>query len=138
MAHCADERPDLGFGSPPTVPAPLVPVSQLYAAVVPDLPFPAGTDVLQLLWCPHDQDPYYAPRPEVRWRSAPLDGPALARPPNSAGAPDHYIPAPCILHPERIVRFPQWDLPKELRGHLLERFGRLKEESGWPTGTISP
>ncbi|MDX3232642.1 hypothetical protein [Streptomyces sp. ME19-01-6] len=27
------------------------PVLQLYAADVPDLPFPPGTDLLQLLWC---------------------------------------------------------------------------------------
>ncbi len=36
----------------PEGPHPLVPVAQLYARDVPDLPFPEGTDLLQVLWCP--------------------------------------------------------------------------------------
>jgi hypothetical protein len=35
-------------------------VLQLYASDAPDLPFPPGTDLLQLLWCPYDHEPYCA------------------------------------------------------------------------------
>jgi hypothetical protein len=41
------------------------------------------------------------------------------------------MPAPCVLHPERIVEYPHWDLPGELGETLRQRFDRLKEETGW-------
>lgn len=41
----------------PEGPHPLVPVAQLYARDVPDLPFPEGTDLLQVLWCPYELVP---------------------------------------------------------------------------------
>jgi hypothetical protein len=45
-------------------PAALVPVLQLYARDIPELPFPGQTDLLQLLWCPnwHDE-PWHGPHP---------------------------------------------------------------------------
>jgi len=129
--HYADAHPSIGFERPPPGPVPLVSVLQLYAADIPDLPFPSGTDLLQLLWCPYDHEPHYAPRPELRWRADDLDGPLLAHPPRPTGAPDNYLPAPCVLHPERIVEYPQWDLLGELGETLMQRFDRLKVETGW-------
>ncbi|MEK8170437.1 hypothetical protein NKH77_14935 [Streptomyces sp. M19] len=66
---------------------PLVPVLQLYAADVPDLPYPPGCDLLQVLWCPYEHQPYYAPRPELRWRDAAdvAGRPLLAEPPRPLG-----------------------------------------------------
>jgi hypothetical protein len=61
---------------PHASPPPLVPVLQLFSRDVPDLPFPSGTDLLQLLWCPDDhaeppgQPRYWGPSVEVRFRSA--------------------------------------------------------------------
>lgn len=50
--------------SPPVGPEPvaMLPVVQLYARDVPGLVFPAGTDLLQILWCPlvHGAAPYAA------------------------------------------------------------------------------
>jgi hypothetical protein len=129
--HCMHAHPKLGFDPPPPGPVPLVPVLQLYAADVVDLPFPPGTDLLQLLWCPYDHEPSYAPRPELRWRAADINAPLLAHPPRPTGAPDNYLPAPCVLHPERVVEYPQWDLPGQLDEALKERFDRLTEETGW-------
>ena len=129
--HCMHAHPKLGFDPPPPGPVPLVPVLQLYAADVVDLPFPPGTDLLQLLWCPYDHEPSYAPRPELRWRAADINGPLLARPPRPTGAPDNYLPAPCVLHPERVIEYPQWDLAGPLDEALKERFDRLTEETGW-------
>ncbi|MGY0062443.1 hypothetical protein ACWY4P_38930 [Streptomyces sp. LZ34] len=78
---------------------------QLYAADVPGLPFPPGTDLLQLLWCPYDHEAYCVPWPELpwpelpwpelRWRASGDVGEVLADPPRPAGAPRGYLPAPC-------------------------------------------
>ncbi|WBB91316.1 hypothetical protein [Verrucosispora sp. WMMC514] len=61
---------------------PLVPVLQLLADDVPELPFPEGSDVLQVLWCPFDHDPWSAPLPRLHWRRRSAIGPRLtAMPP---------------------------------------------------------
>jgi Domain of unknown function (DUF1963) len=129
--HCMHVHPKIGFDPPPPGPVPLVPVLQLYATDVLNLPFPPGTDLLQLLWCPYDHEPHYAPRPELRWRATDINGPLLALPPRPTGAPDNYMPAPCVLHPEQVVEYPQWDLPEQLGEALKERFDQLEEETGW-------
>jgi hypothetical protein len=107
-----------------------VPVLQLFAADVPELPFPAGTDLLQVLWCPFDHKPCYAPRPEVFWRDSKgeLEPVAPARP---ADAPEDYIPNPCVLHPERVIDYPSWDLPRDIWDALEPRFDQLRKETGW-------
>jgi hypothetical protein len=129
--HCTEVHLTVS-SDPPPGPVPLVPVLQLYAADVPSLPYPAGRDLLQVLWCPCDHEPYYAPRPELRWRTAAdVSGPLLDHPPRPAGVPDNTIPAPCVLHPERIVEYPQWDLPPDIGDALKERFERLEDETGW-------
>ncbi|NUS82385.1 MAG: DUF1963 domain-containing protein [Streptomyces sp.] len=129
--HCADDHPVTRLSNPSEDPVPLVPVLQLYAADVPDLPFPPGTDLLQLLWCPYDHERYYAPWPELSWRASGEVDDVLADPPRPADAPHTYLPQPCVVHPERVVEYPRWDLPEELSQDLKERFDRLKEQSGW-------
>ncbi|MFJ7997399.1 DUF1963 domain-containing protein [Streptomyces sp. NPDC096310] len=128
--HCEDDHPHTRY-APTEIPVPLVPVLQLFATDVPDLVFPAGTDVLQVLWCPFDHEEGYVPRPEVfRWNSSRGDlGPA--DPPRPAGASDNYLPNPCVLHPERVTDYPSWDLPDGLRDALQDRFDQVEEETGW-------
>ncbi|MEU6862294.1 DUF1963 domain-containing protein [Streptomyces sp. NPDC046876] len=131
--HCEDDHPRTAFSPPPAPePLPLVPVLQLFAADVPELPFPPGTDLLQVLWCPFDHEAGYVPRPELRWRSASdCADPRTAEPPRPAGAADDYLPDPCALHPERVVDYPNRDLPEEVSEALEERFEQLEEETGW-------
>jgi hypothetical protein len=129
--HCDHVHPDGGFRPPPPGPTPMVPVLQLYATDIPDLPFVPGTDLLQLLWCPFGHEPYHSPRPLLRWRATGAVGSLLNRPPRSERAPKEYVPKPCVLHPERISEYPSWDLPNDLAVGLSDRFKRLKEESGW-------
>jgi hypothetical protein len=129
--HCDDDHPGSGSGSPQPGAQPLVPVLQLFAADVPELPFPAGTDVLQVLSCPFDHHADYAPRPELYWRAGETRTGELATPPPPTGADRDYLPAPCVLHPERVVDYPSWDLPPEVDQALTERFDRLADETGW-------
>ncbi|MEU2165342.1 hypothetical protein [Streptomyces sp. NPDC019208] len=53
--HCDDDAPDTERAPDGPGPRPMVPAPQLFASGVPGLPFPEGTDVLQLLGCmPYD------------------------------------------------------------------------------------
>ncbi|WP_433202829.1 hypothetical protein ACQP00_33045 [Dactylosporangium sp. CS-047395] len=63
---------------------PLVPVLQLYARDVPHLPFPDGTDLCQVLWCPAYHQPAMDPIAVVRWRNSSSVSPDAATPPPPA------------------------------------------------------
>ncbi|MFB7909723.1 DUF1963 domain-containing protein [Kitasatospora sp. NPDC056076] len=131
--HCADEHPRTAYSPPRTTegPVPLVPVLQLFAADLPGLELPPGTDLLQLLWCPLEHDPDFVPRPEVfRWDSARTDLAPVA-PSRPDGADDDYLPNPCVLHPEVVTDYPNWDLPEEVADALRARFEQVEEETGW-------
>ncbi|MFJ5925034.1 DUF1963 domain-containing protein [Kitasatospora sp. NPDC092948] len=120
--HCADAHPR-GAG-----PVPLV---QLLAVDMPELPFPDGADVLQVLWCPYDHEEYYALRPQLYWWHGSRSDLEPADPPRPDGARGNYLPDPCVPHPERIVEYPSWDLPEELYDALRERFEQVEEDTGW-------
>jgi len=86
---------------------PCVAVLQLRRVDVPELEFPKGTDLFQLLWCPKDhEDPPFAPWPVVRWRSGALVGQLLAPPAPVKGATEQYVPRDCVLNPERVLEYP--------------------------------
>lgn len=117
--HAMVDRVSKGSRIPLEGPAPMVPVAQLYAADIPGLPCPDGTDLLQVLWCPFDHPEDYLPRTELRWRTAaevtdPLSVPPL---PSVIGNED-YLPEACILHPETITEYPA---AHELAEELTER-----------------
>ncbi|WBP87783.1 DUF1963 domain-containing protein [Kitasatospora cathayae] len=98
---------------------------------MPGLEFPDGTDLLQVLWCPFDHEPGYVPRPEVyRWDSSRSDLEAAA-PARPEGVKGDYLPNPCVLHPERVVDYPSWDLPEGVYDALEARFEEVEEETGW-------
>jgi hypothetical protein len=107
----------------------LVPVLQLTADDIPELGFPPGTDLFQLLWCPirHERlqpldgpaaRAFWRKRAEVRKRLVAIPSPVVDR------KSDEYWPAPCILSPERIVEYPalfQLDIENpDLRAKLEE------------------
>ncbi|MEU8824105.1 hypothetical protein [Streptomyces sp. NPDC048636] len=122
---CAEHK---DINGTPQGPYPLVAVAQLTAADFPEAPFPAGTDLVQLLWCPdwHDQ-----PHPEgwgqacqLVWRRASdITEPLVGQPdPEDHWAYDEdMLPRPCVLRPERAVEYP-WveELPDALRERLDE------------------
>ncbi|MFI8391303.1 hypothetical protein [Streptomyces sp. NPDC085540] len=122
--------------SPPVGPEPvaMVPVVQLYARDVPGLVFPAGTDLLQILWCPlvHEQAPYAA-APRLHWRSAATTaaGAVVGEPPRPHTVEEEFLPRPCTVSPTPTVEYPNWDMPEGLGDLLGERFEALQEERGY-------
>jgi hypothetical protein len=99
----------------------MLPLGQLYVRDVPDLRPPAGTDLLQVLWCPFDHPPMkFMPRTALFWRSAATVIDILTTPPEpSAVQFDHYVPEPCLLAPEQITEYPDpLELGEELRAPL--------------------
>jgi hypothetical protein len=107
-------------------------VLQLLAGDVPELPFPAGTDVLQVLWCPFDHEPFSSPRPEVRWRRLADIGPRLTPVPAPDGeSPPESVPSPCLLNPERVTEYPTFDLPREVWSQIADEVEQVRQDTGW-------
>ncbi|MEU6284137.1 DUF1963 domain-containing protein [Streptomyces sp. NPDC047028] len=129
--YCEDDHPRTAYSPPGTGPIPLVPVLQLFAGDVSELVFPDGTDVLQVLWCPFDHAQGYVPRPELFWWDSSRRDVERANPPRPAGARDAYVPNPCVLHPERVTEYPDWDLPEDISDALESRFDQLEEDTPW-------
>ncbi|MER5491651.1 hypothetical protein [Streptomyces sp. NPDC002490] len=122
-----------GVGTVPPGPVPMVPVLQLFARDVPDLPFPEGADVLQLLWCTllHPDEPSEAVRPALHWRTESAIVPSgrpdeVPRPADGEYEAD-FLPNPCTLSPVEALDHPHRDLSEELRTLVL----RAEEEHGF-------
>jgi len=94
-------------------------VLQLHADDVPELGFPEGTDLFQLLWCPRDHPPQYCPDCRVFWRRAADVTRPLSITPVPENADNDLIPRPCVVAPERVIEYPNIaDLPEELRQRI--------------------
>jgi hypothetical protein len=129
-------------------PSPLVPVAQLHAADVPDLRCPAGTDVMQLLWCPnaHPAETPTGPPVLLKWRAASdIADPLEASPVPAIVGDKTYLPQPCVLHPEQVTEYPWWqELPPELgrrirdfddsRSFGEESYFSVSQAPGWKVG----
>ncbi|MFG2000402.1 hypothetical protein ACGFNU_14735 [Spirillospora sp. NPDC048911] len=115
----------------------MLPVAQLYARDVPDLPVPAGMDLLQVLWCPFDHD-VAMPKTAVFWRSAESVAEVLDAPPEPAEVEsDNYVPNPCIVAPEQVTEYPhELDLSGELRELIAD--WDLWREAGVDLGDAEP
>jgi len=110
--ECAGgERHVTRRGKPTDAVAPLLPVVQLWARDVPELRFPDGCDLFQLLWCPMLHTPAWGPEPVLRWRDSRAGAWRAAAPPGGTAlsvAIDDFVPAPCAVHPERVIDHPAW------------------------------
>ncbi|MGW6708026.1 hypothetical protein ACWGDE_24480 [Streptomyces sp. NPDC054956] len=106
----------------PEGPHPLIPVAQLYARDVPGLPFPEGTDLLQVLWCPFIdiEEREGSEAVQLRWRRAGEVAEVLADPPEPAYVGTYeLVPVPCVLHPEQVREYPAaHDVDEELAGRI--------------------
>lgn len=126
---CTMPHQDLGMGMPSGPKVPMVPVIQAFRADLPPgvVPFPPGTDVLQVLWCPFNHDFPASPWPVVFWRDSAAVEAVLPTPAADPAADDWHVPAPCVVHPERVTEYPSWDLPEDLTEAWREDFHRLEE-----------
>ena len=106
------ELQQIGRGTAiPNDPIALLPVAQLYVPEVPDLQGrgPAGSDLLQVPWCPFDhlQDEEYQPKTALYWRDSTRITDILTDPPQPAAVMlEDYVPEPCVLDPEQIIEYP--------------------------------
>jgi hypothetical protein len=85
------------------------PALQIAKADFPEVAFPKGTDLMQVLWCPNDHEPGYCPHVRVFWRKGATVRKPVAEhpaPTKEEGSYTSYIPRPCRLYPERIVEYP--------------------------------
>ncbi|MEY9858495.1 hypothetical protein ABH935_004110 [Catenulispora sp. GAS73] len=113
-------------------PVPLVSIVQIHRRDVPQLAFPDGSDLLQVLWCPFIIDGCAAPAPRVYWRDAEAIEQVRRDVPDQVDiAPEGLIPSACVVHPEQVTEYPTSDLPFDLLMTLLPRFETLREETGW-------
>ncbi|MEV4628572.1 hypothetical protein AB0J90_20110 [Micromonospora sp. NPDC049523] len=118
-----DGGPTVGYryvSRPHPTPHPMLPVAQLRARDIPDLPRPGGADLLQVLWCPyeHQQEGLWGPTVRLHWRRESKLTEILAEPPTSEIGNEVYRPRPCRLHPEQVVEYP---FPQELPDDLRKR-----------------
>lgn len=117
-----------------------LPVIQLRRVEFPELPWPTGKDIFQLLWCPrvhwegngmHDPEepPRQSPGFVLKWRAERLMGPVLTKPPKPRESPGL---TECALHPEEIAEYPQADEfgHDEIQPHLDRLAPRLSARPG--------
>jgi hypothetical protein len=84
-----------------------VPVLQIRSQDIPEILFPPGTDLLQVLWCPNDHEECgFGPAVNVFWRGAAklTPFPVLKLQINSANK--GYVPRQCRLQPETVLEYP--------------------------------
>lgn len=102
-----------------TDPLPLIGLAQPFRRDVPDLTGgPDDCDLLQVFWCPFDAHGpgRHGMLLDLRWRRSAEVGEVLALPPQPQVVGfEGYVPEPCVLHPEQVVRYPFAGLlPEEL------------------------
>ncbi|MFF3359141.1 hypothetical protein ACFYWN_42650 [Streptomyces sp. NPDC002917] len=117
-----------------TQPVAMVPIIQLYARDVPELPFPTGRDVLQIVWCPliHESQDQCTALPRLHWRSE-AEVTATGTLPDTPAPYDYdegFVPRPCTISPTRITEYPNWDMSEGLAQTLGDRFDDIEAEFG--------
>ncbi|WP_370964584.1 hypothetical protein [Amycolatopsis sp. cg9] len=102
-------------------PVALVGAAQLFRRDFPALPFPEGTDLLQVLLCPNEHEGsspgyYYGPAAHLVWRASAEVTDLAGQPPQPASVGGEFVPRPCVLNPCQVVEYPALDeLPDEIK-----------------------
>jgi hypothetical protein len=131
---------------------PYVPLIQILKSDIPSLGFKPGTDLFQVIWCPHTHEEFdYLPAHYIYLRStADLPGPFADIPEprlndefvyTDAG---EYVPTQCRFYPEPIVEYP---VIEELADEVQEKLkqwdvsfipGIEELQAGWVDAPFSP
>lgn len=150
--------PGSHFGTYDEEPVAAVPLLQLFRRDVQQLPFPDGTDLLQLLWCPRDHadDKWPAgPKTTLYWRDSTTITDVIPEIPATPAHHGRYMLEPCVLHPEPgVIEYPSageflpeswgWERLEELSEQLGYRADTALFEApgtkvgGWPSFCQGP
>jgi len=109
---------------------PYVPAIQLRKDDVPEIGFRRNTNLFQVLWCPNRHPDYFCPIVKVFWRNSDRIKKPLPHCPEPTTAERRYVPTPCVVHPERVVEYPDG-------GELSERDHELIELSDTINNAVS-
>lgn len=109
---------------------PYRPILQLNKADFPNLEFWRGTDLFQILWCPHSHSECdWLPARKVYWRhSSDVTEPLYPNPEMKLNAPfletdaGRYVPASCRFYPEQVIEYPDFDELQEELKHDVENW----------------
>lgn len=109
---------------------------QLCRTDFPELTFPDGTDLLQVLLCPLVHDGHWGPDVRLVWRTAGEVTDPLTDQPVPVLVDPMYEHEPCVFHPCRTDEYPMMrDLPRELLYELeftkAEGFDYSSDDA-WP------
>ncbi len=113
---------------------PFVGAVQLYRRDFPELPFPEGTDVLQVFLCTVDHDQPHAHGPDVRlvWRDSTTVVELVEEEPEPAVQVERYVPTVNVLEPIRYVEYPMpAERPDELRDEQWPETSTGSKIGGW-------
>jgi len=118
----------------------MIPLAQMFGSDVPELPFASITDLLQVLWCPWDHPATHTwhPKIEIRWRSTTDPQLRPQHAPSNTGSDKHYVPRPCVLSPETVTEYPDYD---DLPPGLMETIEELEGDEdliGYRSSAIAP
>jgi hypothetical protein len=110
---------------------PFVGAVQLYARDFPELPFPEGTDLLQVFLCTLDHD---VPGPDVRlvWRDSSSVVELIEEEPQPSEQEELYVPTVNVLEPIRYVEYPvPAERPEPLRDEEWPETSSGSKIGGW-------
>jgi hypothetical protein len=109
---------------------PFAPILQLRAVDFPEMPFPDGADLLQLLWFPYllevragAEYPDSSLDHRVYWRHSSTLGECRTSNPKMVERHQGYFARPSRLQPERVIEFPN---SQDLEPKLERRIDRWK------------
>jgi hypothetical protein len=111
---------------------PFVGALQLYQRDFPELPFPAGTDLLQVFLCTLDHEVPDAYGPDVRlvWRDSASVVELIEEEPEPSEQEEFYVPTVNVFEPIRYTEYPHtYERPEELRD--LPRTSDGTKIGGW-------
>ncbi|MFS8096655.1 DUF1963 domain-containing protein [Lentzea alba] len=113
---------------------PFVGVVQLYQRDFPELPFPSGTDLLQVFLCTleHTLDDCYGPDVRLVWRDSTTVVELIEEEPEPPVQEEIYVPTVNVLEPIRFTEYAHsFDRPADLRDADWPETSSGSKIGGW-------
>ncbi len=107
---------------------------QLFRRDFPELPFPDGTDLLQVLLRTlfHEPDHGYWPDVRLVWRDSTAVTSVLSAPPEPALVEPMHRPRPCVLNPQQAVECPtKYETPEGVSREGQPDVAEMTKIGGW-------